>query len=415
MNILVLGLGVSGRAAAEFLLNRFCDVTALDQKGELLANDPDILCLIEKGLIVKTNLSFEEISNFQQVVISPGVPCTHQVIVDARHQGIEVIGEIELACRYLKQPMIAITGTNGKTTVTQLIGHVLNACGKPARVLGNGGVPLISEIENLDQEIVVCELSSYQLETLQSQVVDVGAILNITPDHLDRYSSMNAYAKAKWRLSSCLKKGAKLIISEQVMSDYGHFSSVSKENIELFTPDNYNGSLNHDEENRLAAKKMCLLAGVSSEEFDSAEKSFTKPPHRIEFVRNYNGVAFFNDSKGTNLDSVKRAVEKMDGPVVLIAGGKEKGTRFTSWIDPFKNKVKTIVAIGEAKKTITNELGEFFTVIEKDDLNSAVELASTIAVGRDNVLFSPGCSSFDMFKNFEERGNHFKECVWILD
>lgn len=415
MKVLLLGLGVSGRAAAEFLLDRSRLVTAVDQRCAQLIEDPNVIPLIEKGLQLMETIPEGKLKDFDQLVISPGIPQNHPLVFEAKQRGMEVVGEIELACRYLNQPMVAVTGTNGKTTVTLLIGHVLNVCGIPAKVLGNGGIPLISEIAHLDSEIIVCELSSFQLETMQCKVVDAGAILNITPDHLDRYSNMEAYALAKFRLIDCLKPGKKLFVSKQVLNTFNHLISNSKENIEQIVPNNYNRSLNHDDENRLAAKKVCMELGVSSEDFDRAEKSFVKPPHRIEFVRTSKGIDYYNDSKGTNLDSVKRAVEKMDGPTVLIAGGKEKGTSFTPWVEPFKGKVKSIVAIGEAQQRILNELGPYFTVIESHDLKSAVEIASTIADQGDNVLLSPGCASFDMFENFEERGNFYKKYVGLLD
>lgn len=414
-NVLILGLGISGRAAADFLLDRSCAVTAIDQRFDQLENDSKVVPLIGKGLKLQRDLVEGQMEEFDLLVISPGVPPAHPLLVAAKRLGIEAIGEIELACRHLKQPMIAVTGTNGKTTVTLLIGHVLNACGVPAKVLGNGGVPLISEVSQLDDEIVVCELSSYQLETLQCKVVDIGAILNITPDHLDRYPDMEEYARAKFRLADCLKPGKKLYVSKQVMQAFRHLIANSKEIIEEINLDNYNSCLNHDEENLLAARIMCREFGVTDEDFDHAAKSFAKPPHRIEFVRKRQGVAYYNDSKGTNLDSVKRAVEMMDGPVVLIAGGKEKGTSFTPWIESFKGKVKVVLAIGEARNRLISELGDSFIVIDQDGLKRAVETASKIADEGDNVLLSPGCASFDMFENFEERGNFFKKYVGLLD
>ncbi len=415
MNVLVIGLGISGRSAATFLLNRGARVSAIDSRADTLKSDPIVAQLLDRGLSLISETSPVSPDRFDQIVLSPGVPPSHPLIREANRRGVEVIGEVELACRSLTQSVIAVTGTNGKTTVTQLIGHVLNACGKPAKVLGNGGVPLAAEVDELQGEIVVCELSSYQLETLSSRVIDAGAVLNITPDHLDRYSDMDAYAKAKLRMIDCLKPGKKLFVSKQVINDFGHLISNSNKNIELIIEDDYNGYFNHDDENRFAAKKLCSEAGVLSEEFDRTAQGFIKPPHRIEFVRKRKGVSYFNDSKGTNLDAVKRAVEKMEGGVVLIAGGKEKGTGFTQWIGPFKGKVKAIVAIGEARGSLVRELGDEFKVIEEKDLRSAVRTASSIANDGDNVLLSPGCASFDMFKNFEERGNHFKECVTLLD
>lgn len=415
MKVLVIGFGISGRSAAKFLLNRGQKVAAIDQRAEELKSDPQVAALLERGVSLSESDSPENLAQFDLIVVSPGVPSSHPVVVEALKQKIEVIGEVELACRSLRQPMIAVTGTNGKTTVTQLIGHVLNMCGKPAKVLGNGGVPLAAEADDLQDEIVVCELSSYQLETLRCQVIDAGAILNISPDHLDRYPDMEAYAKAKLGMASCMKPGKTLYLSKQVLTDFGHLIIGNKECIELFNEDGYKSGFTHDEENKLAAKRLCMGFGVASEEFDEAEKLFKKPPHRIEFVRKRKGVSYFNDSKGTNLDAVRRAVERMEGPVILIAGGKEKGVSFTPWIDSFRGKVKKIIAIGEAKSTLIKELGQDFDISEKPDLGSAVLTASSIANDGDNVLLSPGCASFDMFRNFEDRGNHFKECVQLLD
>lgn len=415
MNVLVIGLGISGRSAAAFLMKRGHRVAAIDQRAETLRSDPLVVPLIDKGLTLLNTQCPGKIEVFGQVVASPGISLTHPAIAEALKRNIEVIGEVELACRHLDQPMIAVTGTNGKTTVTQLIGHVLNRCGKPAKVLGNGGIPLTAELDALQNEMIVCELSSYQLETLNSRVVDVGAVLNITPDHLDRYLNMEAYAKAKLRLANCLKSDKKLFLSQQVINDFGYLISDLKENVELIVDSNYKSRLTHDEENCLAAKRICLEMGVLPEAFDCAESEFQKPPHRIEFVRKRRGVSYFNDSKGTNLDAVKRAVERMDGPVILIAGGKGKGISFCPWIKPFSGKVKAIVAIGEARSLLLKQLGGEFEVIEESSLKAAVAAASSIANDGDNVLLSPGCASFDMFSNFEERGDHFKECVQLLD
>ncbi len=408
MHVLVIGLGISGRSACRFLLNCGDRVTAADDRVDLLRKTPEIQSLCASGLKLLKKSQWDA---FDLIVVSPGVPQSNELLIQAKKSGIEVIGEIELACRHLNQPFIGVTGTNGKTTVTQMVGHVLNSVGMKAKVLGNGGVPLTSEIDRESDEIIVCELSSYQLETMQSQVIDVAAILNITPDHLDRYSGMDAYASAKIRIADCLKSGAKLYLSPQVVHQFGSLLEKYKENIELIFLDNYKS---HDDENRMAAFAICRQMGVDQEAFEEAVRTFCKPPHRIEFVHTLKGVRYFNDSKGTNLDAVKRAIENMQGSVVLIAGGVDKGLSFASALIPFKKKLKAVIAIGEAKKKIKSELAEHFLVIETETLESAVRHASSIAEEGGNVLLSPGCASFDMFKNFEERGEKFKEAVLLL-
>lgn len=415
MKGLVIGLGISGLSAARLLLRSQFTVKAIDRRADELFKNTEVQSLIKEGVELCASHHCLCLQSFDLVVVSPGVAPDHPAAAAARKMGIEVIGEIELACRFLSHYMIGVTGTNGKTTVTKMIGHVLNVCGIPARVLGNGGVALSSEVQNLKGEVVVCELSSFQLETMTSKVINVGAILNITPDHLDRYSDMESYAKAKWKLLECIKPNGKIYVSEQVKRKYGNPMNCVKENIEFLCFDHYKSPLNHDEENYFAAKAVCLEAGVAPLQFDQAVKSFQKPPHRIEFVRKLRGVYFYNDSKGTNLDAVVRAVESMPGPVVLIAGGKDKGIEFDDWCLPFKGKVKIVIAIGEASGKIFKDLNKAVPVIFHNTLESAVKKASSIANEGDNVLLSPGCASFDMFKDFEERGNCFKECVWLLE
>lgn len=415
MNGLIIGLGVSGRSAAKLLLDNQVVVTAIDSRADELRKDKEVRSLIDKGVELFSSESSLCIQSFDLVVISPGVALCHPVVVAARKWGIEVIGEIELACRFVSQSIIGVTGTNGKTTVTQMVGHVLNACGKPAQVLGNGGIPLSSAVLKLENEIVVCELSSFQLETMTCRAIDVGAILNITPDHLDRYQDMETYACAKLRLLKCMKPNGKVYVSEQVKKKFHYLFENIKENIELISFDRYKRFLNHNEENYFAALAICQEVGVTEQQFEYALKSFQKPAHRVEFVRKHRGVYYFDDSKGTNLDAVIRAVESMSGPVVLIAGGKNKGIQFDNWRVPFRNKVKAVIAIGEASGYIVNDLNGVIPVVVQSSLQSAVVLASSIAEEGDNVLLSPGCASFDMFKNFEERGNQFKESVWLLD
>lgn len=436
IDVLVVGLGVSGCSAVEFLLERGANVVGFDSNAEKVMKTQEVSKLYKMGLKIYSELETISIENFSMVVASPGVSRNHPLYQLACEKGIEVIGEVELACREIVQPMIGITGTNGKTTVSMLVGHVLNFSGRKVKVLGNCGVPLTAQLSQDTDEIIVCELSSYQLETLRAKVIDYGVILNITPDHLDRYSGMEEYALAKIKIAGCLKKDGKMFIGKNVYKEYGGnfegtkiktigFSSdcdvfsdkksiYIKENIELILPDHYRGKFSHDVENIMAAFALCNEMGVDAGTFEKALETFKKPPHRIEFVRSLGGIDFYNDSKGTNLDAVIRAVESMPGKVILIAGGQAKENAFTSWLDSFGDKVKCICAIGEAKAIIERDLSEMYLVNSFQSLETAVNQAFAIAQEGDNVLLSPGCASFDMFNNFEHRGDRFKEIVLAL-
>jgi UDP-N-acetylmuramoylalanine--D-glutamate ligase len=349
--------------------------------------------------------------------------------------GVEVLGEVELACRTLTQKCIGITGTNGKTTVTLLVEHILNFTGKKARALGNVGVPITQEIvdSSLQDNKIVCELSSFQLETMRSKVLDAAVVLNITPDHLERYSNMEEYAKAKIRIFDCLKPSAlelvfeptlkefKSLFKHQTYTTYGYHSGcdyfIDKEEIKLRgqsilpIPTLLHGVQSHDVENQVAAYAICRHFGVTPHQFIEGLKTFKKPSHRIEYVTDINGVAYYDDSKGTNIDAVLRAVGTFQSPLILIAGGVDKGFPYTSWIQPFKGKVKLICAIGQSKQLIQQQLHEHFPIKVLDTLENAVAYAHEQAVKGDTVLLSPGCSSYDMFRDYKERGDLFQKCV----
>ena len=384
---LVLGLGVSGKAASDFLRSLGYEVVAIE-----------------------SNLSETfSIQEFSLLVLSPGFPPTHFLVQEALKQGIEVIGEAELGARYIKQKAVAITGTNGKTTVTSLVEHVLCSSGKKAKALGNIGEPLTKYVlsrSDLD-EIAVVELSSYQLETMTTPIFEAAVVLNITPDHLDRYSSMQEYAKAKAKIQHTLKSSGDLFLYQEVVSEYGA----------LF-PDSFHvfggGGGDHDQLNIEAARLLCLKLGVSNESFYKALESFEKPSHRIEFIREIGGVFYYDDSKGTNIDAVIRAVRSMKGPVLLIAGGVDKGSSYLPWKEAFTGKVKNIFLIGQAASKIQQELQDFFDIKKVDSLEEAVFKAAASAVFGDSVLLSPGCSSFDMFRDYVHRGNEFQRCVGLL-
>lgn len=433
--VLVLGLGISGRSAVQLLLDQGAQVHGVDRNQELLYTNDSLMKLRYRGLTTQLDTAPLNIHEYQLVVASPGISQDHPHYTAAKNAGIEIIGEIELACRYVRNPMIGITGTNGKTTVTLLTTHVLNYCGKHARALGNVGIPLAAELATIESPstILVAELSSFQLDTLKSKVIDVGAILNITPDHLDRYLTMEDYARSKSYLKDCLKPNAKLYVDERSYREWHHlfgnfpvrtygFNSKCtihsdqqkvffKEKIDYIWPPVYRGRCDHDIENLMASYALCREMGVNGEQFIAAAQTFRKPAHRIEFVENVNGVAYYDDSKGTNLDAVIRAVDSLQGGIVLIAGGVDKGAPYTPWVEAFGGKVKYVCAIGQSAEKISKDLHPNIAVELFSSLEAAVRKASKLANPGENVLLSPGCSSFDMFRDYAHRGDEFKRIV----
>lgn len=421
--VLVLGLGVSGRAASGYLLDKGAAVVGVDKSPR------DLKDLEKRGLEVRRESEPVDVSGFDLVVTSPGIAPSHPWLAAARKAGLEVIGEIELACRDIRGNVLAITGTNGKTTVTLLTAHILQQAGINALAVGNVGKPL-SSLVHLDPDVWVVELSSYQLETMSAPVVDVGVILNITPDHLDRYPDMEAYAAAKFRLAQCIKPGGKLFVEEKCMKRYrgsGCTYGFTPEcdlycdgerfimkTIEYLLPKEYRGCRSHEVENLMACFALCQKYNIAEEQMTEAVRQFKKPPHRIEFVLNRDGVNYYNDSKGTNLDAVIRAVQAMRGDVVLIAGGLDKGSSYLPWIDGFQGRVKGICAIGQAAAKLVRELGDKMPVTIFSTLEEAVRQAAAAAKPGDNVLLSPGCASFDMFRDYEHRGDEFKRVVQAL-
>lgn len=437
--VLLLGLGVSGQAAAHFLLRRGAKVVAADSNADLLGTNPVIADLRLKGLETVSDKLPIEMGSFDLVVVSPGIPVSHAYYQKAKAHQLEIIGEVELACREITQKCVAITGTNGKTTVTSLVAHVLNASGKKAKALGNIGLPLTAALDEEDTketEIFVIELSSFQLETLSRPFVDAGVILNITPDHLDRYPTMQEYAMAKVRLKDNLKTSGKLFVEDRCWQDYkalfgntplftyGYSSECylstdthhvfAKGRSQFVLPVIYQNKRSHDVENLMAAYLLCHEMGVGPQDFLTALATFKKPSHRIEFVRTLDGVQYYDDSKGTNIDAVVRAVHALEGQIVLIAGGVDKGFPYTSWIEDFNGKVKAVCAIGQSAQKMQKDLASSIHVQLFDTLEKAVQHAASLARPGDNVLLSPGCSSFDMFKDYAHRGKEFQRIVNAL-
>ena len=439
-NAIVVGLGKSGLSAAEFLLQKGCSVVGVDDFIDKIKYKPEILRLENLGLRIKKELDFTDFTEKSLVIISPGIPPSHPAIALAKLHHAEILGELELACRHLKKHFcIGITGTNGKTTVTLLIEHILKYNGIKAKAVGNIGLPLTSQLSEkglLDVDVFVVELSSYQLESMTTPVLDIGLLLNITPDHLDRYSSMDAYRMAKFRIAQIVKANGMCYINEQLREEIQKvfrtyplkFFGFNEQNC-LYTdgssfhkngyvygsvPNKYKLKKNHDLENILAAFSICNHFEIKPEDFCQAIESFQKPQHRIEFVRCLEGISYYNDSKGTNVDAVIKAIKSLEGEILLIAGGVDKGFDYFEWLNVFPGKVKGVYVIGEAARKIEMQLKKHVPVKIAEDLDKAVTMARKNASPGNNILLSPGCASYDMFLDYEHRGHEFKRIVNAL-
>lgn len=430
--VLVLGLGVSGHSASHFLLSKGAIVWGADQKINRLSSDPSIQHLVQKGLRLLVDQL--PLPSVDFIVVSPGIPLSHPLVQAAYEAKIAVIGEIELGALFSRHSMMGVTGTNGKTTVTLMTTHILNQCGYPATSLGNTGIPFTRELLTLPEtNQIILELSSYQLETLSQPVLNVGIILNITPDHLDRYPSMEAYVGAKIQIEKCLKSTGTLYVDEKTFRDYqslfkngtplvfgyhlksfiySDLLSVYRAGHKKFDlPPSLQGRKTHDLENLLACYALCAEQGISADQFLEGWASFKKPDHRIQLIADFNQVHYYDDSKGTNIDAVVRAVQSIDRKIILIAGGVDKGASYLPWLEAFKDKVKYICVIGEAAVKIESELSPYIGVLRCSTLEEAVTEASRNAEPGEAVLLSPGCASFDMFTDYVHRGKEFQRVV----
>ncbi len=438
--VAVIGLGRSGYSAARLLSVHGAHVVVLDDKtpekltpfierSKDLANTKLVLGGIEASTVLSSDL----------VVTSPGVPFHHPVLKRAREKGIPVIGELELAFGYCPASIAAITGTNGKTTTTTLTAAMIQAGGKKGIACGNIGKAFSETVFELSTEDwAVLEVSSFQLETIQEFRANVAAILNVTPDHLDRHEDMQGYVETKARIFENQKPGDAALLN--VMDKYTPiFSNLIKGQLYLF---GFTGGKSvqkpgcfvvgdqiellgrklisisdlkipgpHNLENACASALMASLAGIPDGIIAKTLADFTGVEHRLEPAGEVNGVRFVNDSKGTNVDSVMKALESFERPIVLMLGGRDKAGDFTKLAPLVKEKVTRIVAFGECKNKVVQQLGGTVTVVEAGSLEEAVGGAFTASEKGGVVLFSPGCASFDMFKNYEDRGRQFKGVV----
>ena len=441
--VLVVGLGRSGAAAAFFLQEHGSKVTVSDTRSEAQLQH-EVAQLLDRGISIEAGRHGERTFRDQDlIVVSPGVPPDQPQLQHARTLGIPVIGEVELAFRFLQGKVLAITGSNGKTTTTTLVGEILNKAGKKTLVGGNIGTPVISLAGKSSAEsLVVLEVSSFQLETIEQFRPWIAAILNITPDHLDRHHTFEAYVAAKARIfenqasgdfgvlnaddAACVAlekkvKGSLYWFSRKQPVEQGAFlkgeqiifRQNGKEQPVLSRGDITLKGL-HNLENVLAAVTMTMLAGCDPQQVRQAVSEFHAVEHRLELVNAVNGVTFYNDSKATNVDATIKALESFPGNIHIILGGKDKGSDYTVLVPLLRERVKAAYLIGAAAEKIRSQIQGSTTLVSAGTLERAVHQAFEVAKPGDIVLLAPACASFDQFENYEQRGRIFKELVHAL-
>jgi len=443
-NVLVVGLAKSGIAASRLLVKHGANVRATDS-----GTGPEIAAAAEKltqfGVRVETGAhSRDFLRGIDFIVISPGVPDRCPVIGWAREELLPVVSEIELAARFTRVPIIAITGTNGKTTTTSLIAHLLSENGKKAAACGNIGRPLSSVIvEMKDLAYIVCEVSSFQLERIVRFQPHISVFINLTPDHLDRYPSMREYQAAKMNIFQNQESTDWAIVNESCAGFLGEMLDRKQINTIYFNRDRSprarlfmeNGTLyinlhnrceavcrrdevalfgDHNLENIFSGIAAAAVCGVPLPGIAEALKSFKAVSHRLEYIDSVNGVRFVNDSKGTNVDSVMVALKSFDPRIVLIAGGRDKGGDFSPLRDLVRERVREVIVIGEAAEKIAGQLDGTAAITRAGTLDEALARGLAAAQPGETVLLSPGCASFDMFRNYEHRGDEFRRVVGEL-
>jgi UDP-N-acetylmuramoylalanine--D-glutamate ligase len=438
--VLVVGLGKSGVGSALFLKAKGARVTVSDAKSEEQLRG-EIPALLDKGIAVEAGGHGERTFRQQDfIVVSPGVPVDQPMIVQAKQFGIPVIGEIELASRFLKGEVVAITGSNGKTTTTSLAGDVIAAGGKAALVGGNIGTPAIELVpKSTDASWTVLEVSSFQLETIETFHARIAVVLNVTPDHLDRHHTFHAYWAAKKRIfenqtsedfavlnaddPECVR------MAEGLTAKALWFSRKNEVKTGAFVRENkiyYRDASGereimpvaemqlkgaHNVENVLAAVCIGVAAGCAPEQIRSAVKAFKAVEHRLEYVATVGGVQYYNDSKATNVDATIKALESFPANIHILLGGKDKGSDYTVLKPLLRERVKRVYTIGAAAEKIESHIAGATEIVRAGTLESAVRRATELAQPGDVVLLAPACASFDQFTGYEQRGRVFKELV----
>jgi UDP-N-acetylmuramoylalanine--D-glutamate ligase len=441
--VLVMGLARTGLVTSLFAAGYGATVTAVDEKQESELGDTAAKLRAAGVHVEFGGHSAGAFAEKDLIVVSPGVPSNLPELIRARAAGIPVWSEIELAWRFLRGKLVAITGSNGKTTTTALVAHILKTAEISTLVGGNIGTPLLSLVESsTDSTVTVAELSSFQLETIEAFRPEVGVLLNLTPDHLDRHATFEEYAAAKMRLfENQLDRDAVVLNADDPevtkrMPSGPHifwFSRQKRVAAGAFLRDGQiifrnEGSEyvvgrrddiqlrgEHNVENVLAACAAAYLAGASPAAIATGVKTFRGVEHRLEFVAEISGVKFFNDSKATNVDAALKAIEAFPNSLIVILGGKDKGSPYSPLAKPLQERARAAVLIGAAADKIAADLGDAVPTMNAKTIDRAVQLAMDRAQPGDVVLLAPACSSFDQFENYEHRGRTFKELVVKLE
>ena len=434
-NIAVLGAGLSGSAAALLLRSEGAQVTVLDsaEKKNLLKSTIDNL-RAQNVRVICGAATDEDSSTYHMAVLSPGIDPACRLVRNFSSRGIDIIGELELGWRFCEKiPVIAVTGTNGKTTTTELLVQTLNACGQRTIACGNIGKPLSEVVrEKQSFDVLTVEVSSFQLETIRTFHPSISLWLNFAPDHLDRYRSVAEYRAAKLRIFENQTNADVAVVNAiekipDIRSRTITFSAYANggdfrvsegailyhdESVLRLADTKLRGL--HNIENLMATLAVGMARGLSFGQMVPPLSAYEPRSHRCEFVREVNGVAYVNDSKATNLDAVEKALRAQTKPVILIAGGKDKGFSFDPLRSLVKEKVKSTILIGEIAESIKRSWADAVESEIASSLADAVERAHSSAKPGEMVLFSPGTSSFDMFKSYADRGDQFRALVRAL-
>lgn len=439
--VLVVGMATSGIPTVKTLAKLGAKITINDIKTKEQLSD----ILKEIGELCHDMILGahpEKMDIYDLIVLSPGVPTDLPFLKKAENEGVHIIGELELAFRLSKGKYMAITGTNGKTTTTALTGEMFKNANRETFIVGNIGLAAISKaLDATDDTVLVTEVSSFQLETIEKFRPRISAILNVTPDHLNRHKTMENYTDAKANIfknqneddililnydneitknlaprakSKVIFFSGKEILDEGVYVEHNNIVVKSESNKAIICKiDDIYIAGKHNLENALAATAFAINSGINKEVIKYTLESFKGIEHRTEFLGEFDGIKYYNDSKGTNPDASIKAVEGLEGPLVLIAGGMDKGSSFDEFVKSFNDKVKALILLGETKNTIkeTAEKYGFNNVFVVEDMDQAVQKAYDNANVGDTILLSPACASWDMYKSFEVRGRHFKDCV----
>lgn len=445
-NVLVFGTGISGIGASKLLTAMQANIILYDGNTNVVPDEVLAKLPAEaKAQVILGELSEEVMDTLDLAVLSPGVPCDLPVVVRMKEKEIPIWGEVELAFRCGKGDVLAITGTNGKTTTTSLLGEIMRSCREEVHVVGNIGFSYTeAAMKMTDKAVTVAEISSFQLETTEKFSPRVTTITNITPDHLNRHHTMEEYIRVKELITANQMPGDTCVLNyeDEVLRAFGEelainvvwFSSrrILEKGLhldgEVIKVADENGirdlihvkELNilglHNYENVMAAAGMALAYGVTLEQIQPVLRSFLAVEHRIEYVTEKNGVVYYNDSKGTNPDAAIKGIQAMDRPTVLIGGGYDKDSSYEEWIQSFDGKVKYLVLIGQTREKIAAAARAcgFENIIFAETLEEAVNVCASKAEPGDAVLLSPACASWGMFPNYEVRGRQFKELVHKL-